>query len=57
MNLNLRIKEIDSHLTEIRKKTERVDLTILEALEKEVDTLTFLNSFPLPKNIVLLHLI
>ncbi len=30
MNLNLRIKEIDSHLTEIRKETERVDLTILK---------------------------
>mgnify|MGYP001014821709 CR=1 FL=1 len=39
MNANVRIKEIDTRMVEIRKETEGANLTKLEALEKEVDSL------------------
>lgn len=39
MNPNVRIKEIDARMAEIRKETEVADLVKLETLEKEVDAL------------------
>lgn len=39
MNINLRIKEIDTRMSAIKKETDTADLSTLERLEQEVDKL------------------